>query len=425
MTMTSLFEESSTQLRDNHAPLAARMRPKTFDEIVGHRELLDKGRPFRSIIETSASASFILYGPPGCGKTTIVSVIAATSNHHLEMMSAMSLSVSDIKTIASAAAQRLGERSLHTIVFVDEIHRLTRVQQDALLPHVERGTFRLIGATTENPYVSLSAALRSRMSVYPLTPPSEEEIMELLQRALNEDEQLIKRNVNVEENLLKTIAHSSSGDVRFSLGVLETLVAATPGDEADEKLLKSVLGTRQRPTGGQEHYDTLSAFIKSMRGSDEDAVVYYLARLLDAGEDPVAISRRIMIAASEDVGLADSRVLTLVTSAALAIERVGMPEARIILSHAALAVARAHKSNSAYLAIDAALAYVKDHPDDEIPMYLRDSVTQVAVKSEKDKNSKYKYPHDYGGFVDQRYLPEGIEGDFYSPSGNGAETSID
>jgi putative ATPase len=421
---SSLFEEQSSQIRDTHAPLAARMRPTTFDEIVGHHELIDPGRPFRSIVETSPSASFILYGPPGCGKTTIVSVIASTSNHHLEMLSAMSLSVADIKNIASAAALRLGERSLHTIVFVDEIHRLTRVQQDALLPHVERGTFRLIGATTENPYVSLSGALRSRMSVYPLHPPTEDDIVTLLKRALDTDKQLLASDVTVPDDLLVSIANSSGGDVRFALGVLETLVAASTTGEATEELLASVLGTRQRPTGGEEHYDVLSVFIKSMRGSDENAVVYYLARLLDAGEDPLAIARRIMIAASEDVGLADSRVLTLVTSATQAVQMCGMPEARIILSHAALCVARAPKSNSAYVAIDSAMAYIQAHPVSDVPQYLRDTVTQAAHDKNpagKGKGEKYKYPHDFGGHVDQRYLPLDIDEQFFTPSGNGAE----
>lgn len=425
--MTSLFDESAQELRDKHAPLAARMRPTTFDEIVGHKELIDKGRPFRSIIESSPSASFILYGPPGCGKTTIVNVIAQESNHHLEMLSAMTLSVSDIKNLANYAATRLGEQNLHTIVFIDEIHRLTRVQQDALLPHVERGTFRLIGATTENPYVSLSGALRSRMSVYPLAPPNEDEIVALLQRALEEDEQLINAEVKVPFELLDSIANSSSGDVRFALSILETLVTGTTESEASEVLLTSVLGTRQRPTGGEEHYDVLSAFIKSMRGSDEDAVVYYLARLLDAGEDPMAIARRIMIASSEDVGLADSRVLTLTTSAAQAIQMCGMPEARIILSHAALAVARAPKSNSAYVAIEESLKYVKTNPPAKVPHYLRDSVTQVAQEKNPAQNQKneklesYKYPHSYGGWVDQCYLPEEVKEEFYRPSNNGAE----
>jgi len=404
------------------------MRPTSFDEVVGHHELIDKGRPFRSIIDSSPSASFILFGPPGCGKTTIVSVIANESNHHLEMLSAMGLSVADIKNIANSSALRLGERNLHTIVFVDEIHRLTRVQQDALLPHVERGTFRLIGATTENPYVSLSGALRSRMSVYTLTPPNENDILELLNRALKTDEQITKSKVEVDKKFLVEIAKSSSGDARFALGVLETLVAACSGGKADAEILKSVLGTRQRPTGGQEHYDTLSAFIKSMRGSDMDATVYYLARLLDAGEDPTAIARRVLVAASEDVGLADSRVLTLVESAARAIEMVGMPEARIILSHAALSVAKAPKSNSAYVAIDSALDYVRSSPVAKVPHHLQDKVTQAVneknpANTQKDeKFEKYKYPHAYGGSVEQRYLPEEVNEEFYKNSGNGAES---
>lgn len=424
---SSLFEEQSQEIRDLHAPLAARMRPTKFEEIIGHSELVKKGKPFRSIIESSPSASFILYGPPGCGKTTIVSVIAKTSNHHLEMLSAMGLSVSDIKNVAQSAALRLGERSIHTIVFIDEIHRLTRVQQDALLPHVERGTFRLIGATTENPYVTLSSALRSRMSTYQLTPPSAEEIVELLKRAMTKDQQMIDSAIEMTEELNQIIADNSNGDVRFALGVLETFVAAAQNTKPTKELLQKVLGSRQRPTGGQEHYDTLSAFIKSMRASDMDATTYYLARLLDAGEDPMAIARRIMIAASEDVGLADSRVLTLVTSAAQAIQMVGMPEARIILSHAALAVAKAPKSNSAYLAIDEALAYVKNNPVAEVPSYLRDSVSQVALdksptKDKADIEEKYIYPHDHGGVTSQRYLPQKVDETFYVPKGKGADT---
>jgi putative ATPase len=268
------------------------------------------------------------------------------------------------------------------------------------------------------------------MSVYPLDAPTDDDIIALLKRALEKDEQLKNTKINVSDNLLETIAHSSGGDVRFALGVLETTVAASSGKDATTELVAEVLGTRQRPTGGEEHYDSLSAFIKSMRGSDADAVVYYLARLLDAGEDPLAIARRIMIAASEDVGLADSRVLTLVTSAAQAIQMCGMPEARIILSHAALAVARAPKSNSAYVAIDAAMAYVKEHPVGEVPHYLRDKVSQAAEMKNPAKKNRldlteeeltYKYPHAYGGWVDQRYLPETVEETFYEPSENGAE----
>lgn len=425
---SSLFSETENQVRDIGAPLAARMRPNAFEEIVGHQELIAKGKPFRSIIESSPSASFILYGPPGCGKTTIVNVIANETKYHLELLSAMSLSVADIKSIANAASLRLGERNLRTIVFVDEIHRLTRIQQDALLPHVERGTFRLIGATTENPYVSLSAALRSRMSVYSLEPPTNDDIIKLLKRAVEQDEQLSSSKVSVSNELLEKIAISSNGDVRFALGVLETLIAATTTEQATAETLENVLGTRQRPTGGEEHYDNLSAFIKSMRGSDKDATVYYLARLLDAGEDPMAIARRIMVAASEDVGLADSRVLTLVTSAAQAIQMVGMPEARIILSHAALAVAKAPKSNSSYVAIDNALSYVKTAPVAKVPHHLRDKITQaVNEKSPNNKSSgkkfePYKYPHAYGGYVEQQYLPDGVQEKFYEPGSNGAET---
>ncbi|MFN8015194.1 MAG: replication-associated recombination protein A [Acidimicrobiia bacterium] len=419
----NLFDDVSEQTRDKFAPLAARMRPQTFEEIVGHHELIDVGRPFRSIIESSPSASFILFGPPGCGKTTLVNVIANQSNHHLEMLIAMGLSVNDIKTIANSAALRLGERSIRTIVFIDEIHRLTRVQQDALLPHVERGTFRLIGATTENPYVTLSAALRSRMSIYPMYAPSKEDIYSLLERAMKNDEQLKASGVDIDNEMLDVIATSANGDVRFALGVLETFVAASTKSKPTLKLLEEVLGTRQRPTGGQEHYDTLSAFIKSMRASDMQATSYYLARLIDAGEDPLAIARRIMIAASEDVGLADSRVLTLCASAAQAITMVGMPEARIILSHAALAVARAPKSNSAYLAVDAALSYVKNNALAEIPDYLRDSTSQSAYKnSETFSKETYKYPHDFGGKTDQRYLPESVTETFYSPTNNGADS---
>lgn len=424
---SSLFESTSNDLVSLSAPLAERMRPKTFEEIVGHKELVSEGKPFRSIIESSPSASFVLYGPPGCGKTTIVNVIAKETNHHLEMLSAMSLSVSDIKKVAASAAIRLGERNIFTIVFIDEIHRLTRVQQDALLPHVERGTFRLIGATTENPYVSLSAALRSRMSVYPLSTPTSEDVIEILERAIKTDSKLLETKVKVDTELLNQIAASSSGDVRFALGVLETLVSATRKGKASAEVLKEILGNRQRPTGGEEHYDVLSAFIKSMRGSDPDGTIYFLARLIDAGEDPIAIMRRIVIAASEDVGLADSRVLGVTNSAAQAIAFVGMPEGRIILAHAALAVARAPKSNSAYTAIDKALAYVKSHPTPAVPHHLRDKVTQAVVEKNPAKGNKklaeYKYPHAYGGYVEQDYLPEEVNETFYVESQNGAEAT--
>lgn len=424
---SSLFEQSSTDLRKLSAPLAERMRPTTFEEIVGHKELVSKGKPFRSIIESSSSASFILYGPPGCGKTTIVNVIANETKHYLEMLSAMSLSVADIKKVATSAAMRLGERNIFTIVFIDEIHRLTRVQQDALLPHVERGTFRLIGATTENPYVSLSAALRSRMSIYPLTTPTSDEVVEILQRAVNTDEKILATKLSVDKEILDDIANSSSGDVRFALGVLETLISATRDTKASKEVLKEVLGTRQRPTGGEEHYDVLSAFIKSMRGSETQATIYFLARLIDAGEDPIAIMRRIVIAASEDVGLADSRVLGVVNSAAQAVTFVGMPESRIIIAHAALAVARAPKSNSAYMAIDKALDYVRNHPLAPVPHHLRDKVSQAVVEKNpakgKEKLTEYKYPHAFGGTVDQQYLPEEVNETFYVESKNGAEAT--
>ena len=424
---SSLFSETSIDLRKVSAPLAERMRPKTFDEVVGHKELVGQGSPFRSIVETSSSASFVLYGPPGCGKTTIVNVIANETKHFLEMLSAMSLSVSDIKKVAASAAVRLGERNIFTIVFIDEIHRLTRVQQDALLPHVERGTFRLIGATTENPYVSLSAALRSRMSMYPLTSPTSNDIIEILNRAMSNDDKILERKTKVSKEILHEIANSSSGDVRFALGVLETLISATKTEKASLAVLSEILGTRQRPTGAEEHYDVLSAFIKSMRGSDPDGTMYFLARLIDAGEDPIAIMRRVVVAASEDVGLADSRVLGVANAAAQAVSFVGMPESRIIIAHAALAVARAPKSNSAYLAIDKALDYVRSHPVSTVPHHLRDKVSQALVEKSPLKGQKklevYKYPHAYGGYVHQEYLPEEVNETFYVESKNGAEAT--
>ena len=398
----------------NEKPLAYRMRPKTIDEIIGQDHILGKEKILYRAIKADRLGSAIFHGPPGIGKTTIAQVIANTTNSDFKQLNATTSGKKDMEEVVKYAKENKEIYNKKTILFIDEIHRFNKSQQDYLLPFVEDGTIILIGATTENPYFEVNNALISRSLVFNLRPLNKENIKELVMKALNDKENGVgEYNVEITKEALDFLADISDGDARKSLNALELGVLTTEPDEngviqislnvISECIQKRAIGYDKN---GNEHYDTISAFIKSMRGSDPDAVVYYLAKMLYAGEDIKFIARRIMICASEDVGNADPMALVVAVNAAQAVERIGMPEARIILSQAATYIACAPKSNAAYLAIDKALENVNKIKT-TIPAHLRDA-------HYKDANSLgsgvgYKYPHDYKGhYVEQQYLPDEI-----------------
>lgn len=401
-------------------PLASRMRPSTINEIVGQQHILGKGKLLRRMIEADRLRSIILYGPPGTGKTSIANVIANTTKSKFVPINATNSGKKEMSEVIEQAIHEKHSTGKKTILFIDEIHRFNKSQQDFLLPFVENGTVILIGATTENPYFEINKALISRSSIFELYPLTKDEIKQYLIKALNDKERgMGEYHTEINDDALNYLTVIIGGDLREALNALELAVLTTP--KTDDKILINLDIIREcvqkRATkydkDSDSHYDTISAFIKSMRGSDPDATLYYLARMLYAGEDIKFIARRIMICAAEDVGLADPNALVVATNASLAVERLGMPEARIILSEAALYIAKAPKNNSAYLAIDKVLDFVKNNPDYEIPNYLKDSHYQDASKL--NHGIGYKYPHDYPGhFVKQQYLPDKIKNEkFY------------
>lgn len=419
----NLFDDDS----GHGMPLAARMRPRTLEELVGQQHLVGPGSLLRRAIESDRPPSMLLCGPAGCGKSTLALIIAGLTQQHFEPLSAVTSGVADIRAAAAAARER---RQLHdqgTIVFVDEIHRLNKGQQDALLPFVESGVFTLIGATTENPFFSVVPPLRSRCRIYSLQPLSSQDIRELLLRALHDPERGLGRMaVEVADDALEHLAQGCGGDARAALGALE--LAAMTAEEVDGKRQVSLAAAAealQQPVlkydrAGDEHYDTISAFIKSMRGSDPDAAIYWLAKMLEAGEDPRFIARRIVIQAAEDVGLADPTALRVAIAAADAVEYVGLPEAQIPLAMATIHLATAPKSNSAYLAIARARADVAREGAARVPEALRSGPRPDSGDAE------YEYPHDHpGGWVQQDYLPPGISGrQYYIPKDNARERRI-
>ena len=401
-------------------PLASRMRPSTINEIVGQQHILGKGKLLRRMIEADRLRSIILYGPPGTGKTSIANVIANTTKSKFVPINATNSGKKEMSEVIEQAIHEKHSTGKKTILFIDEIHRFNKSQQDFLLPFVENGTVILIGATTENPYFEINKALISRSSIFELYPLTKDEIKQYLIKALNDKERgMGEYHAEINDDALDYLTVITGGDLIEALNTLELAVLTTP--KTDDKILINLDIIREcvqkRATkydkDSDSHYDTISAFIKSMRGSDPDATLYYLARMLYAGEDIKFIARRIMICAAEDVGLADPNALIVATNASLAVERLGMPEARIILSEAALYIAKAPKNNSAYLAIDKALDFVKNNPDYEIQNYLKDSHYQDASKL--NHGIGYKYPHDYPGhFVKQQYLPDKIKNEkFY------------
>ena len=426
-----LFEYAREKNRDRESPLASRMRPETLEEMVGQRHIIGKDKLLYRAIKADKLSSVIFYGPPGTGKTTLAKVIANTTSAEFTQINATVAGKKDMEAVVEKAKETLGMYQRKTILFVDEIHRFNKGQQDYLLPFVEDGTVILIGATTENPYFEVNGALLSRSVIFELFPLQKEDIKELIRRAVYDEKKgMGNYQAQIDEEAADFLADLAGGDARNALNAVELAVLTTAPsadgrihitlDVASECIQKRVV---RYDKGGDEHYDTISAFIKSMRGSDPDAAVYYLAKMLYAGEDIKFIARRIMICASEDVGNADPQALTVAVSAAQAVERVGMPEAQIILSQAVLYVAAAPKSNSAVKAISAAMETVKDHKT-TVPAHLRDGHYQGAKKL--GRSIGYQYAHDYPNhYVRQQYLPDEILGTrFYEPGDNGKEKEI-
>ncbi len=400
-------------------PLAFRMRPKTLDEFVGQEHILGKDKLLYRTIKADRLSSIILWGPPGCGKTSLAKVISETTKYKFTKINAVTAGVGDIKNAIADAENPLLNPSGKCILFIDEIHRFNKLQQDALLPYVENGTVILIGATTENPYFEVNKALISRSMVIKLEPLKKENIIQILKNALKSPEGLGMYNIKISDETIEKIAEVSGGDVRTALNGLEIAVLTTNMNkdgviEITNEIAKESLNKRKAifDKNGDSHYDNISAFIKSMRGSDPDATIFYLARALNGGEDPVFIARRIVIQASEDVGLANPNALVVATAAMQAVTMVGMPEARIILAEAALYVANSKKSNASYNAINKALEDVSTKDTGTIPMHIRNA--PASGMEEFGYGEGYKYPHDYPGhYVEQQYLPDKMLGTKY------------
>ena len=427
-----LFDYMREQNKEKESPLASRLRPTKLEEVVGQQHIIGKDKLLYRAIEADKLQSVIFYGPPGTGKTTLAKVIAQTTSAEFMQINATSAGKKDMEAVIEKAKQLQGMYGKRTILFIDEIHRFNKGQQDYLLPFVEDGTVTLIGATTENPYFEVNGALISRSIIFELKPLEKEDIKTLLHRALEDMEKgMGAYRAVADEEALEFLADVSNGDARSALNAIELGILTTERsadglihitlDVASECIQKRVI---KYDKNGDSHYDNISAFIKSMRGSDPDAAVYYLAKMLYAGEDVTFIARRIMICASEDVGNADPNALTVAVSAAQAVERLGMPEARIVLAQAVTYVASAPKSNAAYLAVDKALSVVRESRTAPVPTYLCDAHYKGAGKL--GRGIGYKYAHDYPNhYVEQQYLPDAYKDmTFYEPTENGYEQTI-
>ncbi|MEW6159500.1 MAG: replication-associated recombination protein A [Verrucomicrobiota bacterium] len=420
---------SAVKERPLHAPLAARMRPRLLDEFVGQSHILGPGQLLRRAIEADRIQSLIFFGPPGTGKTSLAQIIALQTRARFERLSGVESNVGDMRRVLAAAANRLENTGQPTLLFIDEIHRFNKAQQDVLLPDVESGVVRLIGATTHNPFFFVNSPLVSRSQIFELQPLSEEDLFQLMQRALTEPERgLGHLKIQATEQALRHLAKLSDGDARKALNSLEIAALTTPPDEhgvihidlsvAEQSIQRKAI---VYDGDGDAHYDTISAFIKSMRGSDPDATLYWLAKMIHAGEDPRFITRRMLICAAEDVGLADPMALVLANAAHHAAEFVGWPEARIPIAEAAIYIATAHKSNSAIVAIDAALEDVRSGRTLAVPKHLRD--THYAGAKRLGHGEGYQYSHDFPEhYVPQEYLAEARR--YYEPSDQGTEKKI-
>lgn len=431
-----LFEYMSEVKKEKESPLASRLRPETLEEVVGQKHIIGKDKLLYRAIKADKLSSILFYGPPGTGKTTLAKVIAKTTSAEFYQLNATTAGKKDMENVVEQAKNTLGMYGKKTILFIDEIHRFHKGQQDYLLPFVEDGTLILIGATTENPYFEVNPALISRSVIFELKPLEKEDILELIYRAVNDTSKgMGSFGACVDDDAAVFLAEISGGDARMALNAIELGILTTDRGEdgkihitlevAEQCIQKKVV---RYDKNGDNHYDTISAFIKSMRGSDPDAAVYYLAKMLYAGESVTFIARRIMICASEDVGNADPNALVVAVAAANAVHQLGMPEARIVLSQAAIYVATAPKSNASYLAIDKALDIVRKRENTgegmEVPIHLKDAHYKGAEKL--GHGIGYQYAHDYPNhYVKQQYLPEAIKEEvFYEPSDMGYEKTI-
>lgn len=430
--MMDLFENSRQQQLKKDAPLAVRMRARTLDEFVGQEEIVGKGKLLRRAIEADQLSSVIFFGPPGTGKTTLARVIANTTKAFFEQLNAVISGVADIKQVVKAARDRLGMYNQRTILFIDEIHRFNKSQQDALLPYVEDGTVILIGATTENPYFEVNPPLLSRSRVFGFKSLKNTDIIKIIKQAVSDgDRGLGRYNIRFHEEALEHIVDIANGDARSALNAVELAVLTTPPGEdgvreinlevAEESIQKRSV---RYDKSGDQHYDVISAFIKSLRGSDPDAALHWLARMIYAGEDPRFIARRLIVHAAEDVGMADPNALVVATSAAYALEYIGMPEARLPLAEAVLYIATAPKSNAVIKAVDKALEDIGNKTLGPVPVHLRDAHYKGAAKLGHGKG--YKYPHHFeDNYVRQQYMPDELLGEkYYEPYENGFEKEI-
>jgi putative ATPase len=438
-----LFSERADRLGDQEAPLAARMRPRTLEEFVGQRHVLGPGSALRALIEADELRSVILWGPAGTGKTSLAHIIANATRSHFEELSATSAGVKDVRALLAAARERLGALGRRSILFIDEIHRFNKGQQDALLPGVEDRTVVLVGATTENPFFTVNAPLMSRSLLFRLEPLGTAELEAIVTRALADPERgLGGQGLTLDGDALAHLVDRADGDARHALNALEAAalvvtakaggVRGTPGGSTGASggriTLADIEDALQRPRvtydrAGDQHYDVASAFIKSIRGSDPDAALHYLARMLAAGEDPRFVARRLVISASEDVGLADPQALTVAVAAFQALEFVGLPEARLNLAEAVVYLALAPKSNSAYAALGAATQELEEARPGRVPSHLQSA--SYPGERKLGIGVGYVYPHDHPGhWVAQRYLPEGLRGGYYQPTDQGKEARL-
>ncbi len=430
--MVSLFEHGRKARQEKEAPLAARMRPHIFDEFVGQEHIVGPDKVLRRAIEGDHLPSLILWGPPGSGKTTLTHVVAGVTRSHYEPMSAVTSGVADLRRVVEQARERLGMHGQRTILFIDEIHRFNKAQQDVILPHVEDGTIILIGATTENPSFEVIAPLLSRCRVFTLYQLTGDQMKSIVQRALDDRERgLGELNIRLEPEAMEHLVDMSNGDARVALNGLETAAQVTRPDQDGVRCigLETLEDALQRRSilydkGGDQHYDVISAFIKSVRGSSPDGALYWLSRMIEAGEDPMFIARRLVILAAEDVGLAEPMALPIAVAAQQAVHFIGMPEGAIPLAEATVYLATAPKSNSAYAALNRAMEDVRGSRTEPVPLHLRNAVTGLMKQLGYGKS--YKYAHDYQDhFVLQDYLPKALKSSrYYEPSQEGREKEL-